>query len=131
MQIELRDQNNQVVIDESDLKQGINELFNRVNKMGVSDVSIRRIGNNIELDFPGSQALSAAELVKASSMFFHVVNEKFSTANASLAPTVDRFLQEVWNEATVTRKQDSESIQTIAFRHLYSESPSQAASATA
>jgi len=127
VQIELRDQNNQVVTDESDLKQGINELFNRVNKMGVSDVSMRRIGHHIELDFPGSQALSAAELVKASSMFFHVVNEKFSNANPSLAPVVDRFLQEVWNEATVTRRQDAENVQTIAFKQLYAESPSQAA----
>ncbi len=127
VQIELRDQNNQVVTDESDLKQGINELFNRVNKMGVSDVSIRRIGHHIELDFPGSQALSAAELVKASSMFFHVVNEKFSNANPSLAQVVDRFLQEVWNEATATRRQDAESVQTIAFKQLYADSPSQAA----
>ncbi len=128
VQIELRDHNNQIVTDEADLKQGINELFTRVNKMGVSDVSIRRIGHHIELDFPGSQALSASELVKASSMFFHVVNEKFSTSNPSLAPTIDRFLQEVWNEATVTRKQDPESVQAIAFRQLYSESPSAAAS---
>ena len=128
VQIELRDQNNQIVTEEADLKQGINELFNRVNKMGVSDVSIRRIGNHIELDFPGSQALSASELVKASSMFFHVVNEKFGPSNPSIAPAVDRFLQEVWNEAMVTRKQDPENVQAIAYNHLYNESPSAAAS---
>jgi SecD/SecF fusion protein len=127
VQIELRDQSNQLVTDEESLKQGINELFNRVNKMGVSDVSIRRIGNNIELNFPGSQALSASELVKASSMMFHVVNEKFSLSNPSLAETTDRFLQEVWNEATVTQKQDPESVQAIAAHHLYSESRSAAA----
>lgn len=127
VQIELRDQNNQVVKDEADLKQGINELFNRVNKMGVSDVSIRRIGHHICLDFPGSQALSATELVKASSMFFHVVNEKFGPSNPALAAATDRFLQEVWNEATVLRRQDPESIEWIAYRHLYSEAPSEAA----
>lgn len=123
VQIELRDQNNQLVTDESDLKQGINELFNRVNKMGVSDVSIRRMGNNIELDFPGSQALSASELVKASSMFFHVVNEKFSPSNSTLSQAVDRFLQEVWNEATVSRKKDLENVQALAIQHLQADSP--------
>lgn len=125
--IELRDQNNKIVKDESDLKQGINELFNRVNKMGVSDVSIRRIGHHIALDFPGSQALSASDLVKASSMFFHVVNEKFGPSNPSLSPIVDRFLQEVWNEATVLRRQDPDAIELIAYNHLYDETPSEAA----
>ena len=122
VQIELRDQNNRLVTDESDLKQGINELFNRVNKMGVSEVAIRRLGNNIVLDFPGSQALSAAELVKASSMYFHVVNEKFSVANTQLADVVNRFLQEVWNEAVVMNRKDPQSINRIAWKHLNGES---------
>lgn len=127
VQIELRDQNNQVVTQESDLKQGINELFNRVNKMGVSDVSIRRLGHHIELNFPGSGALSASELVKASSMVFHVINEKFSTGNPALAQSVDRFLQEVWNEAVVTEKQSPEELQQIAYEHLTAKSPTPAA----
>ena len=122
VQIELRDQNNRLVTSESDLKQGINELFNRVNKMGVSEVAIRRIGNNIVLDFPGSQACCAQDLVKASSMYFHVVNEKFSTMNPQLADVVNRFLQEVWNEAVVMNRQDPSSINTIAWKHLYGDS---------
>ncbi|MGD0511636.1 MAG: hypothetical protein ABSA33_07420, partial [Candidatus Micrarchaeaceae archaeon] len=84
VQIELRDQKNRLITDEADIKQGINELFDRVNKMGVSDVSIRQIGNKIALDFPGSGALSASELIKASSMSFHVVNEKFGPYNPPL-----------------------------------------------
>lgn len=121
VQIELRDHNNRPVTNETDIKQGINELYNRVNKMGVSEVSIRQEGNYITLDFPGSQGLSAAELVKASSMYFHVVNEKFAPGNANLAESVDRFLQDVWNEAVVTNRKDSESINMIAFKHLYGE----------
>ena len=69
VQIELRDQNNRLVTNPDDLSQGINELYNRVNKMGVSEVSIRREGNHITLDFPGSQALSATELGQS---LFHV-----------------------------------------------------------
>jgi SecD/SecF fusion protein len=127
VQIELRDQNNKVVKEEADIKQGINELFDRVNKMGVSDVSIRQIGNHIALDFPGSQALTASELIKSSSMSFHIVNEKFGPQNRSLASTVDRFLQEVWNEALVTGRKDAESIQAISLEQLHGETPSEAA----
>ena len=127
VQLELSDQNNAVVTEESAIKQGINELFNRVNKMGVSDVSIRQMGHHIVLDFPGSQALSASDLIKASSMYFHVVNEKFSNFNQPLAAVSDRFLTEVWNEALISNKKDPESIQQIAYRHLHGEVPSESA----
>ncbi len=121
VQIELRDQNNKIVKNESDIKQGINELYNRVNKMGVSEVNIRKAGNNIALDFPGATNLSASELIKASTMFFHVVNEKFTINNKSLADSVNRFLQDIWNEAIVTNKKEIESINLIAYKHLYGE----------
>ncbi len=127
VQIELRDQNNRVVKDESDIKQGINELFNRVNKMGVSDVSIRQMGHHVVLDFPGGQALSANDLVRASSMVFHIVNEKFGPWNQSLTAATERFLTEVWNEAVVSNKKDPENVQLIAFRHLHGEMPGEAA----
>ena len=132
VQIELRDNNNKPVSDEHDLKQGMNELYNRVNKMGVSEVNIRALNNNIVLDFPGSQGLSAAELVKASSMFFHIVNEKFSLQNSALADHVNRFLMEVWNEASVTNRKDVESLNLIAYKHLYGEAanPSEASPRT-
>lgn len=123
VQIELRDTNNRPVKEEADLKQGINELYNRVNKMGVSEVSIRQVGNQIVLDFPGSQALSASELVRASTMYFHIVNEKFSNQNPTLSDHVNHFLQEVWNEAQVTNRTDPQSVNTIAWKHLYGENP--------
>ena len=122
VQIELRDTIGRIVTNEVDIRQGINELYNRVNKMGVSEVSIRQEGNTIALDFPGSQSLSAAELVKASSMYFHVVNEKFMV-NPNLAEATNRFLQEIWNEAVVTNRKDVEEIQMIAWRHLHGDSP--------
>lgn len=123
VELELRDANNSVVTSESDIKQGISELYSRVNKMGLSEVSIRQEGNAIALDFPGSQSLSASELVKASSMYFHIVNEKFMSGK-QLAETTNRFLQEVWNEAVVTGKKESEEINAIAWRHLYGEGAS-------
>jgi len=129
VQVELRDSNNQVVKNEEDLKQGMNELYTRVNKMGVSEVAIRKLGHNIVLDFPGSQTLSAAELIKATSMYFHIVNEKFSLNNPALADSVNSFLQEVWNEALVTNQKNGESLNFIAYRHLHGESISESAKA--
>lgn len=121
VQIELRDKNNRMVKDEADIRQGINELFNRVNKMGVSEVSIRQEGNYITLDFPGVQGLSATDLVKASTMYFNILNEKFNHRNRELKESVDKFLQGVWNEAVVTNRKDIESINTIAWKHLYGD----------
>ena len=122
VQIELRDSNNRLVTDANDIKQGINELYHRVNKMGVSEVSIRQEGNFITLDFPGSQGLSAAELVRASSMYFHIVNEKFGPNNPQLADAANRFLQEIWNEAVVTNRKGIDEINAIAWKHLYGDS---------
>ncbi len=119
VQIELRNMHNRVVTNDSDINKGINELYNRVNKMGVSEVSIRQEGSNITLDFPSAQSLSANDLIKASSMYFHIVNEKFTPANPTLNEPVNQFLQGVWNEAIVTNKKDIENINRIAWKHLY------------
>lgn len=118
VRIGLRDHNNKVVTNPDDLKQVVNELYTRINKMGLSERTIHIENNNIILDFPGSQGLSAAELVKASTMYFHIANEKFSPSNAVLKDSVDQFLQEVWNEAVVTNRKDIDNIQEIAWQHL-------------
>lgn len=127
VRIELRDQNGKTVTNEADIDQGINELYTRVNKMGVSEVKIRREGSHIILDFPGSQHYSASDLVKASSMYFHVVNEQFSPYHPTLGEATQRFLQTVWNEATLKNKTDTESIHQIAYHHLNREGRSEAA----
>ena len=118
VQIELIDQRGKIVDKEEDLKLAINELYTRVNKMGVSEVAIHQEGKNVVLDFPGSQSLTAQELITGSSMTFHIVNEKFSRYNEQLWIDVDRFLQEVWNEALVTNQTDTKSVQRIAWKHL-------------
>ena len=75
VRIGLKDHNGQAVTNPDDIKQSVNELYTRINKMGVSERTIRVENNNIVLEFPGSQALSASDLVKASQMTFHIVNE--------------------------------------------------------
>jgi SecD/SecF fusion protein len=118
VRIGLRDQNGREVTNPEDLKQAVNELYTRINKMGVSERTIHLEGNNIVLDFPGSQNMSAADLVKASAMYFHIVNEKFTTSNPVLKEAVTQFLQNVWNEAVVTNRKDVDSVNEIAWRHL-------------
>lgn len=121
VRIGLKDQNNQPVTNPEDLNQAVNELYTRINKMGVSERTIRIENQNIILDFPGSQALTASDLIKASAMYFHIVNEKFSPNNQELSSYINQFLQEVWNEAIVTNRKDSDNINIIAWEHLGGE----------
>lgn len=121
VRIGLRDQNGKPVTSPDNLKQAVKELYNRVNKMGVSERTIRIENTNIILDFPGSQGLSASELIKASAMYFHVVNEKFTPSNDALKEPINQFLQGVWNEAVVTNRKDIDSINEIAWQHLGGE----------
>lgn len=55
-------------------------------------------------------------------MYFHVINEKFSPNNSQLASAVNRFLQEIWNEAVVTNRKEIDDINQIAWKHLYGDS---------
>lgn len=119
VQLELKDEKMRPIEDEAQIKQGINELYARVNKMGVSEVSIRQMGRHIIIDFPGSQNFSASELIQASTMYFHIVNETFSRKNPELRESVERFLQEVWNEASVLQNTSSEQVQKIAQEKLH------------
>ncbi len=118
VRIALIDQNGRSVTNPDDLNQAVNELYNRINKMGVAERTIRIENSNILLDFPGSQNLSASDLVQASAMYFHVVNEKFGIYNTLLASAVNTFLQDVWNEAVVTNRKDIHTINEIAWQHL-------------
>ncbi|MBA3239102.1 MAG: protein translocase subunit SecD [Parachlamydiaceae bacterium] len=121
VRIGLRDHNNRPVTNPDELKQAVNQLYTRINNLGVSERTIHIEDNNIILDFPGSQNLSAAELIKASSMYFHFINEKFTPGNPELKSAVNTFLQNVWNEALVTNRKDIESINEIAWQHLGAE----------
>ncbi len=122
VEVELLDADQRPISDDADLHRGINELHQRLNKLGLAEVSIRQIGRHIAIDIPGSPSLSAAELIQPSSMHFHVVNETFSLYNPRLSGDVNRFLQEVWNEASVSHRTDAASIQEISWRHWQTQS---------
>ena len=119
VRVSLLDQANRPVTKQEDLKQATSELYSRLNKMGVSERTIRIENGTILIDFPGARDVSASELVKASAMYFHVVNEQFNQLNPDLAKASHDFLQEVWNEAALTNAKDSESINRIALKKIH------------
>lgn len=114
----LYDQNGVQVQAPDQLQKAANELYTRLNKMGVSERVIRVENDTIGVEFPGVQGVSAEELVKASAMYFHIVNEQFGPLNPALAQDVNTFLQEVWSEAVVSSKKDMQSLNEIAYRKL-------------
>lgn len=118
VRIALLDHANKPVTDPAQLHQAVNELYQRINKMGVSERTIRIENSTIVIDFPGAQGLSAAELIKASAMYFHIVNEQYGPFNAQLAKDVNEFLQDVWNEAVVTNQKEADQINQIAYSKL-------------
>lgn len=114
----LKNSSNQTVTAQADLEEAANELTQRVNKMGLSEVDIRVENQHITLDFPSSKGLSAKELIKGSTMSFHVVNENFCSPTSSLYPAAMTFLQEVWNEALITHATEVEDLNRIAWKQL-------------
>ncbi len=114
----LVDQNGRQVTKTAELQQAASELYTRLNKMGVSERIVRIENDNISIDFPGVQGVSAQELLQASAMFFHMENEQFGPRNQALAKDVNDFLQEVWSEAVVSSRKDIESINEIAYQKL-------------
>ena len=123
VRVGLVDHSGRPVTDPDDLRQAVNELYSRINRLGVSEQTIRVEDAHILVEFPGSQHLSAEELIQASAMTFHIINEKFSYYNSETRDAVDAFLQEVWNEAVVTQKTDIDSLQEIAWRRLGGDLP--------
>ncbi len=129
VRVGLVDHSGKPVTDPEDLKQAVNELYSRINRLGVSEQTIRVEDAHILVEFPGSQHLSAEELIQASAMTFHIINEKFSYYNPETRDAVDAFLQDVWNEAVVTQRTDIDSLQDIAWRRLGGDLPEGDASA--
>ena len=95
VRVELLNQKGERVQEEEALLQAQNELGQRVNKMGLSEVAIRIEGAYLVLDFPSSQNRRASELIQAAQMRFHLVHETFSPHSLTHGADVRTFLKEV------------------------------------
>jgi SecD/SecF fusion protein len=121
VQLELLDQGGQVVVDSSLLQQSVQELHQRLNRMGVADISIKQLGSSVVVDFPGAQDVSAEELIRPSKLQLHVVNETFSPTNLDLKKAVVPFLQLVWDRAVTSGETHPDQIHKIAASILRHE----------
>ncbi|EPP35458.1 protein-export membrane protein SecD [Chlamydia ibidis] len=98
IRLAFKDHQGRQLTDKDDILQVSDELYSRLNKLGVAEVEIRREGENIQLSVPGSANVSSQDILGVSQMTFHVVNEKFSLYGA-LRYEVQRFLDYVWFSA--------------------------------
>lgn len=118
VRVSLSDEKGDTVTDKEMLLQARNELIQRVNRMGLSEVAARLEGDYLVLDFPGSQGYSSKELIQATRLSFHVVNEKFSSPGSSLFGDTQEFLNQVWSQAQIQHKMDKDSLNALAISLL-------------
>lgn len=113
-----KDHQGRQLTNKEDLLKVSDELYARLNKLGVSEVEIRKEGDGVQLCVPGSSGISSEEILGVSRMTFHVVNEKFSPY-ASLRYEVQRFLDYLWFTAQREGKTSVDSINTLAYQIFY------------
>lgn len=111
--LSFKDHQGKRLSDKENILKVSDELYSRLNKLGVSEVEIRREGDYIYLSVPGSAKVSPAEILGTSKMSFHVVNEKFSPYN-TFRYEVQRFLDYLWFSAQSQGQLSSEFINALA-----------------
>lgn len=116
VRLAIYDANHNRLVDSNLLVAARNELVQRINRLGVSEVAARIEGEHLVIDFPSSQGYSSKELIQATTMNFHLVNEHFCSPSSPLKNDVEEFLSQVWNEAVATHRLDARSLNAIAYR---------------
>ncbi|BAE81600.1 protein export proteins SecD/SecF fusion [Chlamydia felis Fe/C-56] len=113
IRLAFKDHQGKPIADKEDILKVSDELYARLNKLGVAEVEIRREGDNVYLSVPGSEKISSEEILGTSQMTFHVVNEKFSYYSA-LRYEVQRFLDYLWFTAQSQEATSPEAINKLA-----------------
>lgn len=119
VKIGFRDKDKKLILNTQEIDRAAEELSQRLNRLGVSEVLVRREGNFVNIDFPCTQNIPAEDLVTASSMKFHVVNEKFSCPESPFYASSKLFLDKVWAIACSQGKYDSLFINKTAKNLLH------------
>ncbi|MDA8773542.1 protein translocase subunit SecD [Chlamydiia bacterium] len=78
IRLEIFDNNGNKIKSKNDLQSAQNELYNRINRLGLSEISISIQGDYLVVDIPDKDDMNASDLVKAVSMHFRIVNEAYS-----------------------------------------------------
>ena len=78
IRLEIFDNNGNKITSKTNLQNAQNELYNRINRLGLSEISISIQGDYLVVDIPDKDDMNASDLVKAVSMHFRIVNEAYS-----------------------------------------------------
>ncbi|WP_213358037.1 protein translocase subunit SecD [Chlamydiifrater phoenicopteri] len=108
-----KDRQGNIISDKDEITRIYDELYARLNKLGVSEIEMRREGSNIHVSVPGCSTLSAKELLGFSSMTFHVVNEKFASSG-SCGVKANTFLDYLRYRSLSEGKRSSKEITELA-----------------
>ncbi|SPN73683.1 hypothetical protein,bifunctional preprotein translocase subunit SecD/SecF,Predicted exporter,protein-export membrane protein SecD,Protein export membrane protein [Chlamydia serpentis] len=111
--LSFKDYQGKQLTGKEDILKVSDELYARLNKLGVSEIELHREGNCIHLSVPGSSTISSSEILGTSKMSFHVVNEKFSLYNG-LRYEVQKFLDYLWYTAKSRGTPSPEEINILA-----------------
>ncbi|AHC17297.1 protein translocase subunit SecDF [Chlamydia trachomatis] len=95
IRIAFRDHQGNLLTDKAGIDKVSDELYARLNKLGVSEVGMQREGDHIQVSVPGVAGISSADILGTSKMSFHVVNEQFSS-RSPLRYEVQTFLDYLW-----------------------------------
>ncbi|VVT42504.1 hypothetical protein BOKEGFJH_00011 [Chlamydia avium] len=124
IRLAFKDHQGKKVTDKDGILRVSDELYARLNKLGVSDIEIRKEGDNLHLCVPGSMNIASEEILGTSKMTFHVVNEKFSPY-APLRYEVQRFLDYLWFIAQDQGMTSPNDVNTLACRIFNQDTPLQ------
>lgn len=115
IRLAFKDHKGQPVKDKQDIATVCDELYAKLNRLGVSEVAIHSEGDSVHISIPGLSKLSSEEIVGVSHMTFHVVNEKFSPYGAC-GSDVRKFLDYVWFTAQSREDVSPSSVNTLAWK---------------
>ncbi|MBQ8498652.1 protein translocase subunit SecD [Chlamydia sp.] len=95
IRLAFRDHRGNLLTDKEGIDKVSDELYARLNKLGVSEIGMQREGDHIQVSVPGAANISSADILGISKMAFHVVNEQFSL-KGPLGHEVQTFLDYLW-----------------------------------
>lgn len=120
IRLAFRDHRGQLLTDKDDIAKVSDELYSRLNRLGVSEVEIIQEGDHVNVNLPGSTKVSSQEILSSSRMSFHVVNEKFAEQGAFCYET-QRFLDYLWFLAQKQEQISAETLNHLAYQMFNDE----------
>lgn len=118
VRVELQDQAGEKVYERQKLLQAKDELYSRINHLGVADVHIKVNGDALNVEFPGYTDIAPEQMVKGSTMSFHIVNETFMGLHSPHRTVAQEWINTVLDDAKAQGYTSIQAINTFAKKRL-------------